>query len=152
MIRIAEADSTDADLLGLIATHAQYCSAHTPNGSGHAVAPIASDLTEIRYWVAYTEGLAVGCIGLCPIDSNHAEIKTMHVLARARGQGIGISLINRLFSEALNRGFNRLSLETGLGNGFAASRALYENAGFNQTEPFAGYCDDPFSFCMTRQL
>jgi putative acetyltransferase len=151
-VTVTETASTDADLIGLIDTHAQYCAKHTPSGSGHAVATNASNLTTIRYWTAYLGRQAVGCIGLSQINHTHAEIKTMHVLSSARGGGIGITLINRLLAEAKSSGFDRVSLETGRSDGFAASRALYKKAGFIPCEPFGDYADDPFSYCMTMQL
>ena len=152
MVRIAEVSASDPTLLKLIITHQAYCADHTPEGSGHAVAPTGSDLSGIRYWMAFEKNDAVGCIGLKAVDASHSEIKTMHVLSSARGKGIGGALVDTLVNHAKAGGAERLSLETGNGDGFASSRRLYEAAGFNPCEPFGHYAHDPFSYCMTMAL
>ena len=86
------------------------------------------------------------------IDATHAEIKSMHVLAEARGRGLSKAMLNHLVAEARADGFTRLSLETGVQPGFAAARALYARAGFRDCPPFEGYREDPNSVFMTKVL
>lgn len=152
MVLIKEVDTSDPDLIALIATHKQYCVDQTPQGSGHAVAPTKENLSHIRYWLAYREDDAVGCIGLKQIEDGHAEIKTMHVRSTERGGGIGASLVENVQVIAKENGMRQLSLETGCGDGFAASRRLYERSGFRPCPPFGDYANDPFSYCMTLSL
>lgn len=76
----------------------------------------------------------------------------MHTAERFRGKGIARALMTTLIGAARQRGYERLSLETGYTEGFAASRALYESFGFTPCPPFDAYVDDPYSFCMTRKL
>ena len=86
------------------------------------------------------------------IDAGHAEIKSMHVVAEARGRGLARVLLDHLVAEARALGYGRLSLETGVEDVFAPARALYAKAGFIQCPPFEGYWDDPNSYFMTLSL
>ena len=86
------------------------------------------------------------------IDDGHAEIKSMHVLAEARGRGLSKAMLDHLVAEARKDGFTRLSLETGVQPTFVAARALYARAGFAECGPFEGYWADPNSVFMTKVL
>jgi putative acetyltransferase len=151
-MKIIELPPADARVRQLIEEHLRYCAAHTPRGSGHAVDTSAATTTGIRYFVALASETPLGCIGLRPLSQKDAELKTMHVLAAARGQGTGERLVHRLVDTARREGFERLFLETGSSDGFAASRRLYLRTGFEACEAFGDYAEDPFSYCMTRRL
>ena len=92
LIRILEADLSDPELRGLIALQRSHAVAHTPPGSGHAV-QVGTAPAGIRYFMALEKEQAVGCIGLAPLGSAEAEIKTMHVIEARRGQGIAQRLL-----------------------------------------------------------
>jgi putative acetyltransferase len=94
--------------------------------------------------------LAIGA--LQRIDSGHAEVKSMHTVAAARGQGIGRQMLAHLIGVARESGYRRLSLETGSMAEFAPARALYASAGFELCEPFADYRASPNSTYMTLYL
>jgi putative acetyltransferase len=53
---------------------------------------------------------------------------------------------------ARERGYKRLSLETGAMAAFAPAHRLYESAGFGRCEPFAEYMPDANSVFMTIEL
>jgi putative acetyltransferase len=53
---------------------------------------------------------------------------------------------------ARGEGFERVSLETGTMEPFAAARALYEKAGFTECEPFGDYRHSRNSVYMTLEL
>ena len=80
------------------------------------------------------------------------EIKSMHTVATARGQGVGRALLTHLLGVARSRGYRRVSLETGTMTEFAAARALYDGAGFVPCEPFADYQPSPDNYYMTLAL
>ena len=70
----------------------------------------------------------------------------------ARGYGIGRSIVDHLVAAARERGFGRVSIETGTMAAFAPARALYAGAGFQPCGPFADYRDSPHSCYMTLAL
>jgi putative acetyltransferase len=91
--------------------------------------------------------LAIGAIK--ELDPDHAEIKSMHTAQAARGRGLGRVMVEHLIAVARERGYRRLSLETGSMAEFAAARALYARAGFELCPPFGDYPDSPNSTYMT---
>jgi putative acetyltransferase len=76
----------------------------------------------------------------------------MHTAAAARGRGVARRLLQHIIETARQRGYRRLSLETGSTAEFAAAQGLYRGFGFQDCGPFAGYVLDPFSVFMTLEL
>ena len=98
------------------------------------------------------DGELLGVAALKRIDDEHAEIKSMHTAEAARGRGIGRALVDHLIGVARERGYRRVSLETGAGPSFAPARRLYASAGFEASSPFADYRPSPNSAYMTLAL
>jgi putative acetyltransferase len=61
-------------------------------------------------------------------------------------------MIEHLIATARERGWRRLSLETGSQDAFAPARRLYARYGFVAGPPFADYLPDPASVFMSREL
>ncbi len=80
------------------------------------------------------------------------ELKSMHVAAVRRGQGLGHMLLSAILGEARKSGAAGACLETGSAPGFAAARALYLSQGFETCPPFGSYAPDPLSVFMCRKL
>jgi putative acetyltransferase len=93
-----------------------------------------------------------GCGALQMLDPHHGEIKTMRTRARFLRQGVGQSVLTQIVNEAKARGMQRLSLETGSSDAFAAARAMYERNGFEICEPFGNYQLDPHSVFMSKAI
>jgi putative acetyltransferase len=96
------------------------------------------------------ELLAVGA--LKRLDDRHAEVKSMHTAEAARRRGIGRAMVEHLVGVARERGYRRVSLETGSGPAFAAARGLYASVGFTPCGPFGDYRPSPASAYMTLSL
>ena len=115
----------------------------------------ASELAipAVQFFVAREAGqpLAMGAFKALS-DPTHAEIKSMHVLAEARGRGLSKAMLTHVEAAARAAGVTRLSLETGVQPTFIAARALYYKAGFVDCSPFEGYVEDPNSLFMTKTL
>lgn len=127
--------------------------ATSPPESMHALDVEALCQPDIDFWTAWFGDEAVGCAALRRLTPDHAEIKSMHTVATARGRGVGSALVSHLLAEATARGYRRLSLETGSMAEFAPARALYARHGFTESGPFADYPpDDPLSTFMGRDL
>jgi putative acetyltransferase len=72
----------------------------------------------------------------------------MHTIEQARRQGIGQAVLDHLLTVARERGYRRVSLETGAMDAYGAARAMYTKAGFERCAPFGQYTDNPYSTCM----
>ena len=117
----------------------------------------ALDLAKLRqadvtFWSAWSGAELLGCAALRELDGWHGEVKSMRTTAAHRGRGVGAALMRRIFEQAEQRGYRRLSLETGSQPEFAPARALYRRFGFAPCGPFGGYAEDPCSTFMTRTL
>lgn len=141
-----------ADVLPLLERHLAMMHAASPPESVHALDPAELAGPEIDFFTLRKGEGVLGMGAIKRIDAAHAEIKSMHIVAEARGQGLARVLLDHLVAAAGRRGYSRLSLETGVEDVFAPARALYAAAGFAQCPPFEGYWDDPNSFFMTRSL
>ena len=76
----------------------------------------------------------------------------MHTAAAARGQGAARALVDHLLGVARDRGYARVSLETGSMDAFVPARTLYEAAGFAPCGPFGSYSASPNSSFMTLTI
>src|SRR5262249_22556090 len=103
-------------------------------------------------WSIWLGEELVGCGALKELDPRHGEIKSMRTKSRFRGQGAGTLILRHIIGEAQQRGYERLSLETGSMAAFGPARRLYQSHGFIDCGPFADYILDPHSVFMTRQL
>ena len=141
-----------ADLALLMQRHTEDMHADTPPESIHMMDAGQLAVPEVAFFVLRDAGQPLAMGAFKRIDAGHAEIKSMHVLAEARGRGLSRAMLNHLLAEAKSAGFQRLSLETGIQPTFVAARALYYKAGFVDCPPFEGYSEDPNSVFMTRSL
>lgn len=151
-MKVIEAGPDDPRVARMIALQKAYSVANTPPGSGHAVIAGTKDAGALRYFLAVEGEEAVGSIALKILGSGEGEIKTMHVLPEHRGRGIAGLLLERLMDEARSEGLTRLKLETGPDEAWAASRRVYERAGFRPCEKWGAYVADPYSYCMSREM
>jgi putative acetyltransferase len=149
---IAVEDPGRPDVQALLERHLEFCHAITP--LEHAFALDLDGLRDpsITVFALRREGQLLGVGALKELDPAHGEIKSMHTAAEARGLGVGRALVDHLVATAAERGYARVSLETGTADGFGPARALYANAGFVPCGPFGDYAESPDNTFMTRAL
>ena len=151
---VAEDDPVADEVQALLTRHLAYAHEHSPPEHVHALD--VSGLVDERvtfFGVRERDGGALLGIGaLRHLDDTHAEIKSMHTAAEARGRGVARVLVERLLSVARARGYARVSLETGTDDAFRPARRLYESFGFAECDPFADYTRNTYSVCMTLPL
>ena len=107
---------------------------------------------DITFWAAWEGERLVGIGALRRLTADHGEVKSMHTPEAMRGRGAGSAMLRHIIAAARERGYARLSLETGSTPYFDAARALYRRHGFTECGPFAVYCPDPNSVFMTLRL
>ncbi|WP_408009847.1 GNAT family N-acetyltransferase [Pseudalkalibacillus sp. A8] len=145
-------DLTKAEVGELVRGHLQGMTLHSPPESIHALDLEALRKPEITFWSAWKEGELVGCGALKELDSQHGEIKSMRTSSSHLRKGAAKRILEHIIGEAKERGYRRLSLETGSMDAFVPARRLYENFGFQYCKPFADYIEDPNSMFMTKEL
>ena len=149
---IALDDPRAADVRQLLERHLTFARSVTPPEDAHALEPDGLLDPSILFFSYRADGelLAVGA--LRHLDDDHAEVKSMHTVEAARGRGIGRAMLDHLLGVARERGYRRVSLETGAMDAFAPARSLYLNAGFVPTEPFGDYRESRNSVYLTLAL
>ena len=151
-MQIAQESPLGADLALLMARHTADMHADTPPESIHMMDAGQLAIPEVQFFVMRDAGQPVAMGAIKRISAGHAEVKSMHVLAEWRGQGLSKMMLMHLLGAARAAGYARLSLETGSQTMFQAARQLYLKAGFEICPPFEGYVEDPNSVYMTLNL
>lgn len=149
---ISTDDPRAGDVRELLAHHLAYARATTAPEDVHALDLDALLDPSVAFFSLRVDGDLLGVAALKRLDDQHAEIKSMHTAQAARGQGFGRALVEHLIGVARERGYRKVSLETGSGPAFAPARALYASTGFAPCGPFAEYSPSPHSAYMTLFL
>ena len=149
---IAPDDPRAADVRRLLQAHLEHTHGNSRPEDVHALDVDQLLDPAISFFSCRSDGAVVGVGALKVLDADHAELKSMHTAAAARGRGIGRAMVEHLVGEARRRGIGRVSLETGAQDAFAPARALYASCGFEPCGPFADYADSPASAFMTLRV
>lgn len=149
---IAVDDPRAGDVRELLRRHLIFANTHTPPEHIHALDADGLLDPAITFFSYRLGGQLLGVGALKRLDSHHAELKSMHTAEEARGRGIGRAMVDHLICVARERGFRRLSLETGSMPAFAPARSLYAKAGFRPCGAFGTYRPSRTSTFMTLRL
>lgn len=149
---VAIDDPLADDVRALLQQHLDFCRSCTRPEDVHALDLDGLIDPAVVLFSARAGGELLGVGALRLIDDGHAELKSMHTAASARGKGVGTRMVAHLADEARRRGIRRISLETGAQAEFAPARALYARAGFELCEAFQGYVPSDASTFMTIRL
>ncbi|WP_152395719.1 GNAT family N-acetyltransferase [Paenibacillus guangzhouensis] len=145
-------DLTGDQVKALIMEHLNGMYESSPPESVHALNLDGLRKPEITFWTVWEQDELLGCGALKELDGTHAEIKSMRTASAHLRKGVAKRMLDHIIAEATQRGYKRLSLETGSMDSFIPARKLYEHAGFQYCEPFADYVEDPYSAFMTKEL
>jgi putative acetyltransferase len=142
-------DPRAPDVGALLAIHLEFARAPTPPEDAHALDVEGLLDPAVTFFSYRVDGRLLAVGALKQLDPRHGEIKSMHTAQEARGRGLGRVMVEHLIAVARDRGYVRVSLETGSMAEFAPARALYARAGFELCPPFGDYRNSPNSTYMT---
>lgn len=145
-------DLRGPEIAALLQEHLDDMKLHSPPESIHALDLEKLRRPEITFWSLWQDGELLGCGAIKQLDATHGEIKSMRTSNRHRRKGVAARMLQHILDEAKQRGYQRLSLETGSPAAFVPARELYARFGFRYCAPFADYVHDPYSVFMTREL
>lgn len=140
------------EILDLLREHLEEMHAASPACKVHAMPPERLREDDVTFFAVRHDGQLAAVGALKALSEDRGELKSMRASAAFRGKGAGKALLEHLISEARQRGYRWLGLETGRTAEFADARALYARYGFSEGEAFNGYTSDEFSLCMEREL
>lgn len=145
-------DLSGVQVKALIAEHLQGMAADSPPESIHALNLDGLKKPEITIWCAWEGDDLLGCGAIKELDPEHAELKSMRTASAHLRKGVARKILAHIMDVAVDRGYKRISLETGSMDSFIPARKLYEDFGFEYCEPFADYILDPNSTFMTKTI
>ncbi|GAA3229894.1 GNAT family N-acetyltransferase [Nonomuraea helvata] len=141
---IEERAPADTGLAALLdAAFAELVARYGPEGRSGVHA-------DARFLVAVVDRVAVGCGAVQPGEGATGELKRMYVDPRFRGRGVARSLLKALEELAVELGYDRMRLATGVRQPEAV--ALYESSGYERIEPYGKYAGQTLVFCYAKNL
>lgn len=140
------------EVLQLLQQHLHAVAQLSPPESVHALGLDGLRRPEVSVWTAWDGDELVGIGALKELSPQHGEIKSMRTDPHHLRKGVAAALLQHIIEQAGQRGYERLSLETGSMPAFAPAHRLYARFGFEPCEPFADYTDDPNSIFMARAV
>ena len=145
-------ESLTGELAQILQAHWLFCTSSTP--IEHVYALDASKLfsPDITVFGARIDGELVGVGAIRKLDAHHAELKSMHTLAKSRGSGVGKAMVAHIEDFARSSGIKRMSLETGTNEAFKPARELYKSLGYNSCDAFGDYVLSEDNMCMTKLI
>lgn len=151
-IVITAEKSLNKELDQVLQAHWLFCTSSTP--IEHVYALDASKLfsPDITVFGARINGELVGVGAIRKLDAHHAELKSMHTLAKSRGLGVGKAMVAHIEDFARISGIKRMSLETGTNHAFRPARELYTSLGYNSCDAFGDYVLSEDNMCMTKLI
>ena len=145
-------DLRDPRIEQFMEEHLQDMRATSPPESVHALDMARLRQPDIRFWTAWlpdeaapAPGRLVGTGALKHLEDGHAELKSMRTAASVRGQGVGRAVLEHILGQAVDLGYQRISLETGTQPFFEPAHQLYLRYGFTDCAPFGSYLLDSHS-------
>lgn len=100
-----------------------------------------------RLYLAYVEGMPVGCIGLRRLKGRECEMKRLYVRTEFRGMHIGDVLVKKIISDARDIGYRTMRLDTF--PFLERAIGLYRKYGFSETP---SYNDNPLENAVYMKL
>ena len=150
--RIVKDDLSGPEVADLLRLHLDEMHQWSPACKVHALPLERLREPDVAFWSAW-DGERLAAVGaLKDLGAGRGELKSMRAAPEYRGRGAGEALLLHLLSEARERGYTWLGLETGVPEPFVPARRLYEKHGFAECAAFGDYVSDDFSLCMSRDL
>ena len=151
-LKIKEDDLTHPDVVELIRIHLQGMLDNSPPGTCFALDVDKLKEPGVTFWTAWDKDTVLGCVAMKELGPKWGEIKSMRAHPNAVGQGIGRALLDHIILMAKQRGYTKVSLETGTEPGFYPSIELYARNGFELGPVYADYIESPFNIYMHKQI
>lgn len=101
-------------------------------------------------FVAYENGLPIGCAAFKLYEEGVAEVKRVFVRKDYRGRGLSKLLMEQVEKKAKDQGYKGLILETG--KPLTEAIGLYKGLGYKVISNYGQYKNMPLSVCMSKNI
>lgn len=144
-MKIIDGDFDNPDVLSLLRLHLAGMHASSPPGTVYALDVSGLSQPSIRFVTAWDGEHLLGMGALKTLDPWSGEIKSMRTHPDHLRKGVAAAILDHLLGLARERGFRRVSLETGSGPTFEPALSLYRRRGFADGPVFGDYEASPFN-------
>ena len=145
-------DLTHPKVLALLQSHLDGMHENSPPEHVHALDVSNLQLPEVSFWTAWEDEEILGCGAIKELSGETGEIKSMRTHAAHLRKGVAAKILEHILATAKERGYKRLSLETGYGPAFEPALNLYRKYGFKNGDAFAQYEANDFSQFLHLEL
>ena len=152
MFDIRQDDLSGEPTRALLALHLSGMQDTTPPEHVFALDLTGLQTSDITVWSVWDGGEIAGIGALKALGGGAGELKSMRTHPAHLRKGVAAALLAHLIAEARQRGYRRLSLETGVGAAFEPALALYRRGGFVNGEAFGDYAPSEFNQFMHLEL
>src|SRR3954471_21370523 len=149
-MKIVVDDLSGPGIAAFLTEHVRQMQEITPIENAYALDLDGLRRPDITFWTAVDRTTVVGCAALKQLAPTHAELKSMRTAPARTRPGVASRLLQHVIGAAQQRGYQRISLETGTDGFFLPARRLYEKFGFDYCDPFGDYAPSPHNTFMTR--
>ena len=152
MIDVVAGGLDEPQVQALLAYHLTNTTVDSPPENRHALNLDGLRDPAISFWSAWELDALLGIAALKELAPGHGEIKSMRTSPEHLRKGVSRALLNQILLTARDRGYTRLSLETGTAPSFDPANRLYESFGFVDGPVFGGYPASPHNRFMKLDL
>lgn len=142
---IRKDDLSDARVQALLELHLRGMHENSPPGNVFALDLSGLKTPEVTVWTLWSGEQVAGIGALKSLGSGRGEVKSMRTHPDHLRQGVGARILTHIIGTARQRGYTRLSLETGSGPTFDPALTLYRRCGFTKGDAFADYEKSAFN-------
>lgn len=142
----------DQRIIHLIEDHMTLMEEFSPPSAYHHLDLHEYEDPELTLWSAWENDQLLGIGALKELTPTHAELKSVKTHPDHLREGVAQQLVGYIIKQAVERGYKRVSLETGSQEEFQPAIRFYKSTGFKPCAPFADYTEDPASYFMTQNI
>jgi putative acetyltransferase len=136
---IKPGDFSDDRVKALLTRHLEGMHASSPPGHVFALDWSGLQKPGISLYALWEGEEILGVGALKELEPRAGEVKSMRTANAHLRTGVAATSLDHIIAEARQRGYTRLSLETGSGPAFEPALKLYRKYGFIHGGAFGGY-------------
>jgi putative acetyltransferase len=145
-------DLSGAPTRALLALHLAGMHENSPPDHVCALDLTGLQTPHITVWTVWRGESIAGIGALKALPDGSGELKSMRTHPDHLRAGVAAALLEHIIGVARERGYSRLSLETGSGPAFDPALTLYRRRGFVDGEAFSDYERSAFNQFLHLEL
>ncbi|MCA8892250.1 MAG: GNAT family N-acetyltransferase [Hyphomonas sp.] len=142
---IRPGDFNDPQIRELLRQHLQGMAETSPPGHSFALDLSGLQRPDVTFLSVWDDDTLLAIGAMKELATDHGELKSMRTRTDSLRRGAATAMLEALLDLARQRGYRRVSLETGSGEAFEPALSLYRKHGFQNGGAFADYVGSDFN-------